>query len=175
MKRHIFTISLVLIFATFLVTACSNNNSEPKSISGEMKFNLIFKYGVGAKNELNTFAGTYTKDMIINPPITTNLSLSKEEMDTIYKKIFEINFFDYPERFITTIPPGEGVGMVTPNSSYYFKVEHGSRVKELEWEDNITNKDEKADKMRELIKVIRDIVESKKEYKKLPPPKGGYD
>lgn len=175
MKRYIFTISLILISDIFLVTACSNNNSEPKRISNEIRFNLIFKYGVGAKNELNTFAATYTKDMIIDPPITTNIYLSKEEMDTILNKITEINFFDYPDKFTTSIPAGEGLGMVTPYSSYYFKVEYGSKFKELLWEDNITNKDEKADKMRELVKVIKDIVEYKKEYRKLPAPRGGYD
>ena len=33
-------------------------------------FNLISKYGVRAKNELNTFEGTYTKDMVMDPSIT---------------------------------------------------------------------------------------------------------
>ena len=61
--------------------------------------------------------------------------------------------------------------MVTPYSSYYFKVEYNSQIKELWWEDKITNKDEKADRLRELIKLIRDIVESKEEYKKLPAAK----
>lgn len=175
MKRHVPAVLPILIILLLLATACSKNYREPDAISGEVKFNLIFKYGVGAKNELNTFNGTYTKDMIVDPPITVDLSLSKKEMKTIYNKMAEINFFDYPDQYTILIPPGEGVGMVTPHSTYYFKVENGSSVKELTWEDYITNRDEKADKLRELIKVIRDIVESKREYKALPVPKGGYD
>ena len=140
----------------------------------ESKFNLIFYYGVGANNGLNTFEGTYTKDMIMDPPITVNLSLSEEELDSIYRKMVEIDFFDYPDEFSVSVPSGEAIGMVTPHSSYYFKVEYDSKVKELRWEDKITNEDEKANKLRELIKLIRDIVESKEEYKELPEPRSGY-
>jgi len=39
----------------------------------DSNFNLIFKYGVGAKNEFNTFKGTYTKDMVMDPSVTVNL------------------------------------------------------------------------------------------------------
>ncbi len=58
----------------------------------ESNFNLIFKYGIFAKNELNTFDGTYTKDMVQDPSITVELSLSEEELDSIYEKMAECRF-----------------------------------------------------------------------------------
>jgi hypothetical protein len=112
--------------------------------------------------------------MVMDPPITVELSLSKGEMDRIYQKMVEIDFFDYPDKFSVSVPPDEPIGMVTPYASYYFKVEYDSQIKELRWEDEITNPDEKADRLRELIMFIRDIVESKEEYKKLPEPTSGY-
>lgn len=102
------------------------------------------------------------------------MSLTKEEMSKIYQKMLEINFFDYPDKFSVTAPIGEAVGMVTPCSSYYFKVANDSRIKELSWADCVTNKNERADKLRELIRYIQSIIESKKEYRELPTPKGGY-
>ena len=48
------------------------------------------------------------------------------------------------------------------------------RVKELRWEDEVVKEDEKADKLRGLIKLIRDIIESKEEYKELPEPRSAY-
>ncbi len=140
----------------------------------ESNFNLIFKYGVGAKNILDTFEGTYTKDMVMDPSITANLSLSEEELDRIYQKMVKIDFWSYPDKFSITPSPGESYGIVTPYYSYYFKVEYDSKIKELRWEDEITNEDDKADKLRELIKLIRDIIESKEEYQKLPAPTSGY-
>jgi len=125
---------------------------------------------------MNKFEGTYTKDMIMDPSITVELSVTEEELDRIYQKMVEIDFFDYPDRFAVSVPPGESFGMVTPYSSYYFKVEYGSEIKELWWENEIINinENEKADRLRELIKLITDIVESREEYKQLPEPTSGY-
>lgn len=159
---------LILVVALLGTVGCVTQTFS------ESNFNLIFKYGVGAKNKLDTFRGTYTCDMVKDPSITVNLSLSEEELDSIYQKMVEIDFLDYPEIFSVSVAPGEAGGMVTPHSSYYFKVEYNSKVKELRWEDEISNKNEKADKLRELIKLIRDIIESKEEYQKLPEPASGY-
>jgi hypothetical protein len=142
--------------------------------AGISDFNLIFKYGVTAKNELDTFKGTYTKDMISDPPITIELSLTEAEKDIIYRKMLEIDFFNYPDEFSVSVPPGKPAAIVTPHSSYYFKVEYNSQIKELRWKDEIMNPDEKANRLRELIIFIRSIVESKEEYQKLPEPTSAY-
>ncbi|MDP2917529.1 MAG: hypothetical protein Q8O16_06335, partial [Dehalococcoidia bacterium] len=137
-------------------------------------FNLVFRYGIGAKNELNTFNGTYTKDMVQETSITVGFSLASEETNAIYQKMQEIGFFSYPDRFVVSVPPGAPVGTVTPHPSYYFKVQYGSQVKELWWDDSIRNDDAQASKLRQLIQLIQNIIESKPEYKKLPAPKSGY-
>jgi len=166
--------ALMIVLALVAVLSETAGCVAPLPPPSPSSFNLIFKYGVGAKNELNTLQGTYTKDMIFDPSITVNLSLSQEELDRIYNKMVEINFFGYPDEFSIFVPPGELVGMVTPHRSYYFRVEYDSRVKELWWEDDIINQDKKAEKLRELITLIQDIIESKDEYKQLPLPRGGY-
>ncbi|MFC1949538.1 hypothetical protein ACFLW0_05140 [Chloroflexota bacterium] len=167
-KSWLLVAGLALIVAVIGLTGCS---APPADVSN---FNLIFRYGVTARNELNTFEGTYTKDMIMDPSITVELSLTEEELDRIYQKMVEIDFFDYPDEFSVPIAPGGLVTMVTPYSSYYFEVEYDSTVKELRWEDEIMNQNEEADKLRELIRLIRDIIESKEEYKELPSPTSGY-
>ena len=159
---------LALIVAVVGLAGCA---TPPAETSG---FNLIFKYGVMAKNELNTFEGIYTKDMVMDPSITINLSLTEEELDRIYQKMVEIDFFDYPDEFSVPVEEGGLVTMVTPYSSYCFKVEYDSTVKELRWEDEIMNPNDEANKLRELIQLIRDIIESKEEYKELPAPTSGY-
>ena len=160
--------SLALVVALLVTVGCV---APPPS---ESNFNLVFRYGVGARNELNTFEGTYTKDMVMDPSITVNLSLTEEELDRIYQKMVEIDFFDYPDEFSVVVAPGEAAGHLTSYSSYYFKVEYDSKIKELRWADEIINENDKADKLRELIKLIRDIIESNEEYEKLPEPTSGY-
>jgi hypothetical protein len=169
---------ILVISSLFLVvTGCGSTATAKGGIGNtpaKSDFNFIFKYGVGAKNILDTYAGTYTKDMVIDPAITIELTLSEEEMDSIYQKMAEIDFFNYPDEFKVTVPPGELTGMVTPFSRYYFTVEKDSQIKDLSWADEITNPNVKADKLRELINLIKSIIESKEEYKKLPEPSSGY-
>jgi len=166
MKRLV----LVVLSACLLLVLSGCHTTPPR----ESGFNLIFRYGVGAKNELNTFDRTYTRDMVQDPSITVKLSLSEEEVDSIYQEMMEIDFFDYPDNFSIVPPTSESRGIVTPYYSYYFKVQRDSGTKELWWEDEIVYEDMKADRLRELINLIWDIVKSKDEYKALPELTGGY-
>lgn len=50
--------------------------------------------------------------------------------------------------------PGEGLRLVMPYNSYYFLVSHNSTIKEPWWEDKVTNEDERAGRLRDLIKHI---------------------
>lgn len=159
-----------LLAICFLCIGCSN--ISPK----QSNFDLIFKYGYGPepKNELNTFNGMFTKDMTLEPSITVNLVLSQQEMDKIYQDMKEIDFFDYPDVFAATVTPGSTVMGVTPYLRFYFKVNYNSQIKELYWEDEIQNDDLQASKLRWLSLSIKNLIESKEEYKKLPSPKSRY-
>jgi len=154
------------------MTGCEN--LTPITGSAEPEFNFIFKYGFSGRNTLNTFQGTFTKDMIFDPAITINLTLTAEEMKSIHDKMIDIDFFNYPDKFSVIVPVGQAETRVTPYSTYFFKVTYNGRTKELLWHEKVTNSEEKADKLRELIKLIRNIIESKEEYKKLPEPRSGY-
>jgi len=77
-KSRVSTASIILAVAVLAMTGCIYSSSD------QPDFNLIFKYGVTARNELNTFQGTYTKDMISDPSITVDLSLTEEELSRIY-------------------------------------------------------------------------------------------
>jgi hypothetical protein len=169
--------SLVIFYA-----ACSPM-PEPKltptpdnlaTMVRESNFSLIFKYGVTAKNELNTINGTYTKDMIVAPSITVKLILSPGELDRIYQKMQEINFFDYPDKFSIAIPTTATFRIHSPSDKYYFKVTNGIRITELSWDDYIDYEDIQASNLRELIQLIENIITSKAEYQTLPAPLGGY-
>lgn len=168
MKARLFLLAILMLGV--LMSGCV---TAPQDAT---EFQFVFKYGAGPspRNVLNTAAGTYTRDMVIPPDITVHLALSEAEVDAVYKKMREIDFFSYPDRFEVTVPPGDLVTMVTPNPNYYFKVTYDSDVKELSWADSIRNPDARADKLRELIRLIQGFIESKDEYKELPQPRAGY-
>ena len=177
-------IILFIISTIFLFPFCkksfnsletdNTSESDNRKCKSEMNnINMIFKYGVGAKNILNTFDCTYEKDMILDPSITTSLHLESEELDSIYQKMQQIDFFNYPDTFNVKFT-GDVIGERAPFPTFDFFVETETIQKRLYWEDKITNPDQKADKLGEVVRFIIGIIISKEVYKELPPAKGGY-
>jgi hypothetical protein len=158
---------IVLVSLTFILVDVPLQFPNIPPRKGDL--NLIFKYGVMARNELNTFNNTFTKDLIIDPPITTRLYLSDEEMKQIWQKMVEIDFFNYPETSSLWTDK-----FVTPSSDYYIKVQNGSATKEVSWNSNSQLEPNVEDDLGQLVRCITDIVEQRPEYKVLPPPHGGY-
>ncbi|OPX85542.1 MAG: hypothetical protein A4E53_03536 [Pelotomaculum sp. PtaB.Bin104] len=104
MKITHFIIALYLIT---LIAGCavekkesSNNQVKEAVISmDQANFNLIFKYGVGAKNILNTFEGTYTKDMI--PDIGLLYIFPPAELMAVLPQIPRVSFsWGFPETIL---------------------------------------------------------------------------
>jgi hypothetical protein len=160
-------ISIVVVasaVAGFVVFKQPSTPPQNPPVGKPTDFNLIFKYGFEAKNELNTFDQTYTKDMVMDPSVTVNMVLSDTELTAIYQKINELKLFDIGL-------PTDGNMEVTPCSTYYLKIQTNSDARELSW-DNCRGKTN--DKLQQVTDYIISIIESKEEYRNLPTPKGGY-
>ena len=88
-----------LFLSSFLFILSCQRSFEPVTEEGNCysavnRINLIFKYGITARNVLNTFSCTYTKDLVLDPPITTCLKLTIADIDLICDKMNQINFFN---------------------------------------------------------------------------------
>lgn len=151
---------------------CDWSDTLPESRPSD--FNFIFKYGYGGtnRNVLNTFNGTYTKDLGLDPSVTIDFILSDEDMDRIYQKMIETKFFCYPEEFVIPVPEGELVSATSEYQGYYVRVECNHRIKVLQWRDNILNENDDARNLREVLSLIKSIIRSKDEYWELPSPSG---
>jgi hypothetical protein len=161
----------LVVFVLVILFSGAGCAKQPANESG---FNFIFKYGVAGTDTLDTYRDTFTKDMVMDPAVTVNLTLTAGEMDTIHQKMLEIDFFSYPDKFSVDVPEGEPKAELAPYPTYFFRVQDGGRTKELLWHDKYANTDIPGGKLLELIKLITNIIESREEYKKLPEPKSGY-
>jgi len=124
-KTIVIIISILVIFVmTGFLILCQKDNQIQKPDD----FNFIFMYGVGGKNEIDTFKGTYTKDMVTEPSITIDFKLSDSEMEGVYKKIEELEIFNITEKNKDNL-------IVTPCNSYYLKVQSKSEVKDISWDN----------------------------------------
>lgn len=160
----------------FVVAACGGPGSDTPSPqprpSGLALTGLVFAYGVGARNVLDTTRGTFTKDMVTASPITISLELSAADVARISEKMDEIRFFSYPSVFTPTL--ADGGGEKTPFATYRFVARAESGTKVVMWADKFTTADERALRLRSLARLIERLIVSTPEYKRLPEAEGGY-
>ncbi len=132
-------------------------------------FGFILRYGVRARNELNTLKGTFTKDLILAGNSTTRLKLSGSELQEIYAEMLAMNIVDYPD-----ILREKSQQEVTPYLTYDLTIYYKGTSKQIYWDDQSLSKSPQAIQLRSLLNKIIRMVESKPEYKKMPAAEGGY-
>ena len=169
LKRFAVAILLILILAISLAFYLSTQKPSDDSSNLADDFNLVLKYGVGEKNELNTFNETFTKDLVLDPPVTTKLSLTSQEKMRILQRIDEMDLYGFPDNF-----PINPHAWVTPQVDYYIKVQNGSEIKEIGWNSNSLIEDDIKNCLEQLVGYMIGLIEQKPEYKALPTPNGGY-
>ena len=159
---------LSLPILALLALSCSKSVAPPEG----RDFNFKLDYGIFAKNVLNTYDNTYTKDLVIDGTVTVPFTLSDSELQCIDAKMIGIGFFSFPDTFV--VPGADTLGYVTPHSTYIFDVKDNSTVKHLYWSDCIVSEDTNGVKLRGLISLIVNIIHSNPKYSQLPPANGGY-
>ncbi len=165
-------IAAILILGSTIAVTVYLSMQEP----AEGNFNIIFRYGghessygVGPKNELNTFNGTYTRDMVQDPPITVSLVLTKNELSGIQRKVAELALFNLPSNF--SRKEGE---WVIPQFDYYLKIQNGSQTKEINWNTNSFIDSISKSSLDSMEIYLLGIIEQRQEYQALPTPNGAY-
>lgn len=162
----LFTLTILAVTFSFLRSPFLGNLISPYD-SSKNPINIDFKFGVTARNHLNTFDGTFTKDLIADGTITTRLILSQQELTQVKTKLLEMDFFDYPEVLQST-------GSIAPRTDYYIKIQFGSVIKEVSWySDSDLDSKTKAE-LYQLYHLLYDMIVQKLEYKLLPATSGGY-
>lgn len=130
-------------------------------------FAFVLRYGVMAKNVLDTGKGTFTHDMIMDPSITTDLALTPEEMAEVYERLRDIDFWAYS----ATLPNEVGV---MPSTRYELYVRGEGLVHAVGADDIHYASSLRAVALWKLVERVKEMIEAKDAYKALPEPRGGY-
>ena len=172
---RIIILSAVVLFTILLGSPKIEDQTEIPLVTTTS--NIIFRYGVsGGKhpNKLDTIKGYFQKDMVNKDPAWTKMDLTQDELDTIYQKMVDIDFFSYPKGFQPKME-GEAIGDVTPFSVYYLEYKDETRTKVVYWTTQYSvPTDTQYMNLRELAHLIIEIIQAKPEYQKMPKPTAGY-
>jgi len=178
MDKRVF---LFLLAASYLWGVEAINTASMNSdltASEASRYDLVFVYGIKGNrpdpvNRLDTMRGTFTKDMVMDPPIAFGLTLTNEQMARIMKKMTEIGFLSYASLYAP--PRGPVVGSVTPYSTYHLKLyRDGVMVKQVRMDTDRESDDTRTENLVSLFTFIIDSIESTDAWKESPTPRSGY-
>ena len=131
-------IKFVLFFIALFLSSCKDNSVEP-----ETQFvQIYFKYSF--KNELNTFANTYQKDLVLDGVIKVKFWLTDEEQNNILDKLNSLNYFSLPDTF--NYIPQDSISPSPNPGKQILRIKYQQNDKKIIWtyplnEDNLKVKD----------------------------------
>ncbi len=172
MKRLCILLAVLLLIMTGCgaETDSKESNSMPKEMPDMFDFIVRFGYGDVNKNEINTYQDTVTKDLVTKGTATANITLTMEEMHSIYGKMREINIMGTKE-----LAPANMNCSQVPYSEDSWKITINGETKTFTWSDENCETTDDAAQLLELRNFIQHIVAGKEAYKALPESEGGYD
>ena len=142
-------------------------------------FGFVAEWGVARMNSLDTFEGTFTKDLVTGSPrtATTKLVLTSDEKQALYQALRMLEPWSYPSRFEppyadVTAPGTEQ--MVTPALKYHLHLSVARMEKDIWWTDDNLSTVAGAVALRAWFRQVMVLVESRPEYKAMPEARGGY-
>ena len=176
----------VLLVVTSLGASACRPGSTPTG-SGEATlpdvmpadFAFLACYGVGAENQIDTFKGTFTKDIVSDskPNPTAELRLTADELDRLYGDLVRMHILEYPSQFPAAEDrdPKDGVMVeVTPSLTYLLRIRAAGTEKLISWDDDENLMTPRAVALRAWFDELQNIIQSKPEYKAMPPAEAGY-
>lgn len=149
----------------------------PESMPAD--FGLVAEWGVARMNTLDTFSGTFTKDLVSGSPptATTGLVLTPAELRGLFDGLRELELWSYPRHFHPWYADVTSAGveqMVTPATNYHLRVVAAGLEQEIWWTDDNASTVASAEALRDWFRMVMELVQSRPEYKALPQARGGY-
>ena len=140
-----------------------------KATNSQDTLYIYFEYSFG--NVLDTFSGTYTRDLVVGADTTVAFSLTATERDSILEKAEELGFFSLPEELYN--PPN--VRVYPDCSPDVLRLKVGDRDHTVRYPcPYIIGDSVEKDAILKLASFIRRIIETKEAFKQLPRPNGSY-
>ncbi|TMW72829.1 hypothetical protein [Alteribacter natronophilus] len=163
MKKHVWC----LLGFCFFLGACETESEAWMPDEKPDDFNFSLHFGYGAQNELNTFEDTFTKDLIEDGQVTTEMVLTDEEMERIYTNMREADVLGVSDNT-------EGSTCSDPHHSYQLVLQADGEEFRDSW--NTSCETEATTRWESFMDfLVSDIIEPRPEYQALPEPTGGYD
>lgn len=146
----------------------SVNVQMPETMPADFAFSV--RFGITGKNEINTFNGMVTKDLVVKGTAQAELVFTDSEMADIYARLRTINIY----RELKLQPDMKNCAM-TPFGEEHWQIRLDGEERSFYWDEENCEITADAEQLKELRSYIFELVKSKPAYLKLPEAVGGYD
>ncbi|WP_150265954.1 hypothetical protein [Paenibacillus tepidiphilus] len=172
MRRLLSRIPVLLLL--LLLASCGNAGDQsagsamPEQMPEDFAFSVQF--GITAKNEINTFAGTVTKDLVSQGTATANLILNESELAEIYSRMRDLQVMGELKLDTATM----GCAQI-PYDEEHWRIRADGEEVLWSWSEERCRVTEDAEKLKALREYVLGLVKTKTAYLELPEASGGYD
>jgi len=172
---YIIVFGILLSTANFVAKDVQPNNIISSLNNGNsVDFNFCLNFNTYGKDQIDTYNGTFTKDLVLDGTKTIDFKLPDNIKAEIYKLMLGIDIMSFPD-----ILKVDGMS-VTPPCCYSLKVTMNGKTKNIFWNDGFyPSMDENLPKdnvnFLKLVKYISDYIYNTEEYRNMPRANGGYD
>jgi hypothetical protein len=131
------------------------------------EFDIVFTYGYGPGNTLDTRDNTYIS-RLTDPKITIEISMTEEELDKIWKTIQQHHFYELEPQnpaYAESVQPVQKYTLTVYTQGYSEKTVSMAKLGPQTLSEF---------RFFKITNTIQNIIENKPEYKALPEPRGGY-
>ncbi len=134
---------------------------------------ILFHWGVGGRNRLDTISETLVKDMIEVPPLVVRFPLSAGEKRRIIALADSLGFFD---QAVHVAPPDTtGIRYIAhPCEEYLLRISVGSWLHTSYWTTCDMSPCDECDRAATLGRLLSEYIESRPGFKRLSAARGGY-
>jgi hypothetical protein len=168
MARFLTPFAFCFALALLLGAGCLLSTDSETIVHDPQFVEIYLQHGF--LDELNTFGGTLTKDLVMDGSITVAFWLSTEEQQTILERAEQMSFFSLPDTF----PAEAGVSINPDPSPDKLRIRSGNRDHTVVWSYPRDPGDTLSAIPRQLSEFIFSIVRQTPTYKALPQPRGGW-
>jgi hypothetical protein len=153
-----------------LLVSCHGDMPTPPSTPqpDQQWIKVYFKFGHA--DQVDTFDGTITKDLILNGTCTVPFGFKDSEQDSILRALTDSRFFDLPD----TLYPIPNLRISSDPGPQVLRVEYQGKTKSLVWSYVLDHSDPRTQIVYDLWVRLGTMVRSTDTYILLPPAEGGY-
>jgi len=144
-------------------------------------FNFSISYGyLEAKNRIDTYNGTFTKDLIMDGTKTVNFTIPSAEMEKIYTAFKEYRISELPEDINSNVIIGSLSVIREPEYRYSLTYTCNNETKSVVCNDGgpwdaYKGAPDTRNRLVNFVNTVCDYIYNTDIYKNMPSANGGYD